>query len=340
MADEERFLLSSETTGADLAQNCLTYLKENTSKFESQTTVELIRAIKASSGDFIFDFSERDWARLADAALAIGSGALDRVTRRLTIQGTAKGWSTNFDYRPLAAQIHALAGPARKIRNAVAHRAKCTRAVLKVHDLENAVGFGHELTNMRFSTADEVRHWQKQSFYLFEEEGTVNSRFHLMYQKEWKNFCDEYNSLNFEITTYSTESLQSIVEKYLLGLTHEASKFNLKWNSVTKSESTSNPLNSNLISNITYDFKRKADQFTISIRIPNMNQSNYNSISIDLMELIELKTGLRHVDAMRGSKDPDLLNIDVYGAYTINHIRLALSEIEKYFQQKYPSGSK
>ncbi len=340
MSEMDRLSLGSATTGADIAQSCLAYLRENTAKLETQTTLELIQAIKGSSRNFKLDFGDRDWVRLADAALTIGSEAMDRVTRRLTIQGAAMGWSTDFDYRPLATQIHAVAGPARKIRNAIAHRAKCTRAILKAQDLKNSIGLGHELAGTRFATTDQVRDWQKRSFYLFEKIGSVNPRFHLMYQKEWLNFCDEYNAFNFGITTYSTEGLQSIFEKYLLGLSKEASKFNLRWDFVDKSDSTTSALKSKLNSNITYDFKRKEDQFTISIRIPEMNQNTYNSVSLDLMELIELKTGLKHIDAIRGGKDPDLLNIDVYGEYAMGHIKSALSEIEKYFQQKYPKGLK
>lgn len=328
--------LSPETTGLTLATACLAYLKGATTRLDDQTTQELVAAIKNASQGAELKLSDRDWARLADAALTIGSEALDRLTRRITILSTASGWSTDFDYRPIATQIHAMAGPARKIRNAIAHRAKCVRAVLKVQTESSATGFAEELAGSKYPTVDAVISWQKGSFKAFELQGSVNTRFHSMYYKEWEEFCKEWNEYNFGKPGTQPVGLESIFEKYISDLTSESTKFKLQWNYPPASNLSFFKVESN--NRITFDFKRKVENFTISIRIPNMQQKDFNSISIDLMDLIETTTGLKHIDTLRGGKDADLLNVEVYGDYSIGQLKIVIKEIEQYFEKTYPNG--
>jgi hypothetical protein len=70
--------IGSDTTGAVLATACLAYLKGATSRLDDQTTQELVAAIKRASQGAELNLSDKDWTRLADAALTIGSEALDR----------------------------------------------------------------------------------------------------------------------------------------------------------------------------------------------------------------------------------------------------------------------
>lgn len=325
-----------DTTGSVLATACLAYLKSETSRLDEQTTQELIAAIKKASQGAELNLSDKDWTRLADAALTIGSEALDRLTRRITILATATGWSTDSDYRPIATQIHAMSGPARKIRNAIAHRAKCVRAVLKVQTEGNSTGYTQELTGAMYGTADAVNSWQQASFKAFELQGSVNSRFHSMYHKEWEEFCKEWNEFNFGKVSTQRAGLESIFEKYISDLSSESSKFKLQWNN-SPSDNLSY-LRIEGSNQITFDFKRKAENFTISIRIPNMQQRHFNSISIDLMDLVETTTGLRHIDTLRGGKDTELLNVEVYGDYSMDQLKTVLKEIEQYFENEYPHG--
>jgi hypothetical protein len=328
--------IGQDTTGAALASACLEYLKGATSRFDDQTTQELVAAIKKASQGAELNLSDKDWTRLADAALTIGSGALDRLTRRITILASASGWSPDFDYRPIATQIHAMSGPARKIRNAIAHRAKCVRAVLKIQTDSNSTEFAVELANAKYSTIDEVISWQQGSFKAFELQGSVSLRFHSMYYKEWEEFCKEWNDFNFGKIGLKTSGLESIFEKYITDLSNESTKFKLQWNYPIGPELSYLRVTSKDL--ITFDFKRKAENFTISIRIPNMQQKDFNSISIDLMDLVENTTGLKHIDTLRGGKDADLLNVEVYGNYSMDQLKTVLNEFEKYFEQKYPDG--
>lgn len=336
MSQKGFMALSPDTTGAVLAATCLAYLKGATARLDDQTTEELVAAIKKASQGAELNLSDKDWTRLADAALTIGSEALDRLTRRITILATASGWSTDFDYRPIATQIHAMSGPARKIRNAIAHRAKCVRAVLKVQTESNATGYAEELAGAKYSTIDAVISWQRGSFRAFELQGSVNSRFHSMYHKEWEEFCNEWNEFNFGKLGTQTAGLESIFEKYIKTLSSESSKFKLQWNYPQSNNLSFLRVESK--NRITFDFKRKPENFTISIRIPNMQQKDFNSISIDLMDLVEMTTGLRHIDTLRGGKDADLLNVEVYGDYSMDQLKTVLNEIEQYFEKKYPYG--
>ncbi len=336
MSQKGFVVLSPDTSGSVLATACLAYLKSATSRLDDRTTQELVAAIKKASQGAELNLSDKDWTRLADAALTIGSEALDRLTRRITILATASGWSTDFDYRPIATQIHAMSGPARKIRNAIAHRAKCVRAVLKVQTEGDLTGYGEELAKSKYPTIDAVYSWQQGSFKAFELQGSVNSRFHSMYHKEWEEFCKEWNEFNFGKVNEKLEGLESIFEKYIRDLSNESSKFKLQWNYALNPNPSFLGVESKHL--ITFDFKRKAENFTISIRIPNMQQKDFNSISLDLMDLVETTTGLKHIDTLRGGKDADLLNVEVYGDYSMDQLKIVLKEIEQYFEKKYPRG--
>ena len=335
MSQKGLLVLNPNTDGAMLSSACLAYLKSVTSRLDAQTTTELVSAIVQASHGTELTLSEKDWTRLADAALTIGSDALDRLTRRITILAKANGGSPDTDYRPLATQIHALAGPARKIRNAIAHRAKCVRAVLKAQTENGISGNAKDLQMNKYPTQDDVVVWQQASFKVFETQGSVSSRFHSMYFKEWEEFCKEWNEFNFGRTGDKSIGLESIFEKYILGLSNETTKFKLLWNNATSADLKSYLDKKNAI---TFDFKRKAENFTVSIRIPNMQQRDFNTISIDLMDLVENSTGLRHIDTLRGGKDYELLNVEVYGAYNMEQLKIVLKEIEKYFELNYPNG--
>ena len=157
-----------------------------------------------------------------------------------------------------------------------------------------------------------------------------------MYYKEWDEFCKEWNDFNFGKIGLKPAGLESIFEKYIRDLSNESSKFKLQWNYTPSSNLSF--LRIGRDNQITFDFKRKAENFTISIRIPNMQQKDFNLISIDLMDLVENTTGLKHIDTLRGGKDADLLNVEVYGNYSMDQLKTVLKEFEQYFEKKYPHG--
>ena len=64
-----------------------------------------------------------------------------------------------------------------------------------------------------------------------------------------------------------------------------------------------------------------------------MTQKDYNTISLDLMDIVESSTGLKHIDTLRGGKDSDLLNVEVYGKYSMEQLKTVLEKIEQYFDR-------
>jgi len=54
------------------------------------------------------------------------------------------------------------------------------------------------------------------------------------------------------------------------------------------------------------------------------------------MDLVESSTGLKHIDTLRGGKDSDLLNVEVYGKYSMEQLKTVLEEIEQYFERNTP----
>ena len=304
-----------------------------------RTEDELIEALKASSGSTLVDMSDGQWKQLASAALTIGSFAIDKITRRLTLQGAKNGWSQGYDYRPIATQIHAIATPARKIINGLNYRGKCVRAVLKVQNFESVNSAGKELQVRLVTNLDQLKKWQSDSFVVFEKDKAVNERFHSMYQKEWEEFCEEWNAAKVELRFYSGSGFESILEKYLMRLSEESSKSNIQWQPVINVEGKRSRPDAMLTSGFTVNFKRKPEQLTFLVDIPNLTNSEFNSISLDLMDLIEQKTGIKCVETGRNlTNDPNVLQIDILGEFTMEQSKLALSEIDTYLTNRFPNG--
>ena len=304
-----------------------------------RTENELIEALKASSGSTLIDMSDGQWNQLASAALTIGSFAIDKITRRLTLQGAKNGWSQGFDYRPIATQIHAIATPARKIINGLNYRGKCVRAVLKVQNFDSTNNEGKELQVRLVTNLEELKKWQSDSFVVFEKDKAVNERFHSMYQKEWEEFCEEWNAAKVELRFYSGSGFESILEKYLMRLSEESSKSNIQWQPVINTAGKTSRPDAILTSGFTVNFKRKPEQLTFLIDIPNLSNSEFNSISLDLMDLIEQKTGIKYVETGRNLiNDTNVLQIDILGEFTMEQSKLALSEIDTYLTKRFPQG--
>jgi hypothetical protein len=332
--------LSPSTTGRDLATEHLTYLKSTVDDLTQRTEDELIEALKSSSGSTLVDMSPGQWKQLASAALTIGSFAIDKITRRLTLQGAKNGWSQGYDYRPIATQIHAIATPARKIVNGLNYRGKCVRAVLKVQNFDSANVEGKELQTRFVTNLDELKRWQSESFVAFEKDKAVNERFHSMYQKEWEEFCEEWNAAKVELRFYSGSGFESILNKYLMRLSEESSKSNIQWEPVIKTLGQRNRPDAMLASGFTVNLKRKPEQLTFLIDIPNLTNTDFNSISLDLMDLIEQKTGIKYVETGRNlANDPNVLQIDILGEFTMAQSKLALGEIDDYLMKRFPTGS-
>jgi hypothetical protein len=87
------------------------------------------------------------------------------------------------------------------------------------------------------------------------------------------------------------------------------------------------------------NLKRKPDQLTFLIDIPNLTNTEFNEISLDLIDLIDQKTGIKYVETERNPKnDPNVLQIDLLGVFTMDQSKQALSEIDTYLTKRFPNG--
>jgi hypothetical protein len=332
----EPFPLKSDTTGRDLAEAHLKYLKSTVDELAEQTVSQLIDALKSSSGPTLIDMSEDQWKQLANSALTIGSGAIDKITRRLTLQAAKYGWLQSYDYRPIATQIHAIATPARKIINGLNYRGKCVRAVLKLQNFDSANDAGKELQLRKVTNLEELRSWQSDCFAVFERDKTVSERFHSMYSKEWFEFCDEWNAAKIEMRYFGGIGFEAILAKYLVRLSEESSKSKIQWEPALSSMSQSSRLDGVLASGFPFELKRKPGQLTFAITIPILTDSELHATALDLMDVIEKVTGLDNVEiGFNGAKDPNILEVIIFGSYTSEQSKLALSEIDTYLKQHF-----
>ena len=332
----EPFLLGPDTTGRDLAEAHLRYLKATVDELAERTVNELIDALKASSAPTNVEMSDDQWRQLANAALTIGTLAIDKITRRLTLQAAKYGWSQSFDYRPIATQVHAIASPARKIVNGLNYRGKCVRAVLKVQNFDSENIAGKELQARRVSNLEQLRTWQSDSFAAFAQDKTVSERFHSMYAKEWFEFCEEWTAAKIEMRYFNGFGFESILTKYLMRMTEESSKSKIQWEPVINSGGRISRPDAILTAGFTIDFKRKPDQLTFLINIPNLSHTQFNEISLDLIDLIERGTGIKYVETGRNLKnDPDVLQIDILGDFTMAQVKRALGEIDNYLTKRF-----
>jgi hypothetical protein len=337
--DIEPFPLTAFTTGREIADAHLEYLKTTVETMTERTVNELIAALKSSSGSTLIDMSDDQWEQLANSALTIGSQAIDKITRRLKLQAAKYGWSQGYDYRPIATQIHAIAAPARKIINGLNYRGKCVRAVLKVQHSQSSGESESELHARLVTNLEQIQLWQSDSFAAFEKDKSVKERFHSMYKKEWDEFCSEWKTSKIEMRHFSGIGFESILIKYLMRLSEESSKSKIQWEPVLNFDGKIRRPDAVLSSGFMMDFKRKPDKLTFLINIPNLSNSDFNSVSLDLMDVIEQATGLKHVETGRDAlSNPSILQVDRLGEFTMEQSKRALGEIDSYLMKRFPKG--
>ena len=87
------------------------------------------------------------------------------------------------------------------------------------------------------------------------------------------------------------------------------------------------------------DFKRKPDRLSYLINILNLSNSDFNSVSLDLMDVIEQAAGLKHVETGRDPlSNPNILQVDILGEFTMEQSKRALGEIDSYLMKRFPKG--
>ena len=321
--------------GSRLSQAMLEYLNWECFEAESRNKDGVRQALSqiiygSGHGGKI---SERDLDRLAEATLTIGSFAIDRITRRLELIGAAAGWGESADYRAIAHQLHSVTGQARKLKNSVAQRRKCVKAILSKP--EKSVNDDQlTLDWLEIKNTNSLAEWTVNTFAAFKKSGQVKERFLTTYQYEWDAFTKD--AVGYLFTTHISEDqgIKSRYDKYIDIFVQEISKTNLKW--VSEAVTSTGKRADFAISNgVSIDLKKRPDHFSFIVTIPSNFESNFREIPLALMDLLEQKPGFKYVDISQPMADTHQMTIEIRDAYTMEEIAVAQTEILKYFEARF-----
>lgn len=329
-------LTLGNTQGARLAQALLEYLNWECFEAESknkEAVREALRQIISKSGHGN-DISERELERLVEATLTIGSFAIDRITRRLELIGAAAGWSSSTDYRALAHQLHSITGQARKLKNSVAQRRKCVKAILTRPDYSNQKPIDGVWEWTQIKDLDSLAKWTTHAFRVFRESEQVKERFITTYEYEWTAFTKDAIKYLFDPNTPENESLKSRYDKYIEIFTQEISKTNLKWLSEVVT-SNGKRVDFEISNGVAIDLKKRPDHFTFIVTIPSNFESNFHEIPLALMDLLEQRPGFKYVDISQSDGETHKMSIEIRDNYTMEQIAIAQSEILQYFDKRF-----
>ena len=321
--------------GSRLSQAMLEYLNWECFEAESRNKDGVRQALSqiiygSGHGGKI---SERDLDRLAEATLTIGSFAIDRITRRLELIGATAGWGESADYRAIAHQLHSVTGQARKLKNSVAQRRKCVKAILS--EPEKSVNDDQlTLDWLEIKNTNSLAEWTVNTFAAFKKSGQVKERFLTTYQYEWDAFTKD--AVGYLFTTHISEDqgIKSRYDKYIDIFVQEISKTNLKW--VSEAVTSTGKRADFAISNgVSIDLKKRPDHFSFIVTIPSNFESNFREIPLALMDLLEQKPGFKYVDISQPMADTHQMTIEIRDAYTMEEIAVAQTEILKYFEARF-----
>lgn len=328
-------LTFGNTRGHRLSQAMLEYLSWECFEAESRNK----QGVRQALSQIIYGtghggkISERDLDRLAEATLTIGSFAIDRITRRLELIGAAAGWGESADYRAIAHQLHSVTGQARKLKNSVAQRRKCVKAILSKP--EKSVNDDQlTLDWLEIKNTNSLAEWTVNTFAAFKKSGQVKERFLTTYQYEWDAFKSD--AIGYLFTTHISEDqgIKSRYEKYIDIFVQEISKTNLKW--VSEAVTSTGKRADFAISNgVSIDLKKRPDHFSFIVTIPSNFESNFREIPLALMDLLEQKPGFKYVDISQPMAETHQMTIEIRDAYTMDEIAIAQSEILQYFEKRF-----
>jgi hypothetical protein len=342
-----RIIPKEGMAGYKLLEELLAYLNWESQTVELQNRAKIIEALKSIFGDsqIFSNITERDYERLAEATLTIGSKALDRITLRLRMIGKSAGWSSDLDYRTLASVVHTVINQGRKLKNSSAQRKKCVKAVLGQANIKQIETFDSVDEGALFlKTVDEsnFKDWSEKIYKNFENSKVVNQRFIETYQNEWLEFivdAERYFFQNTEdVNPHSGLERQRYLtqkyEKYLMALLSDTSKTNLKW-AFEKAGSGGKRSDIAIDNGVTVDLKKRPDYFAFIVNIPGEVKSNFREIPLALMALLGKNPGFNYVDITQSANNSNQIEIQIHDKYDMEQIGAAQGEILKYFSQQF-----
>ena len=324
------------TRGARLSQAMLEYLNWECFEAESRNKDGVRQALRQmiSESGHGSEVSERELDRLAEATLTIGSFAIDRITRRLESIGKAAGWGESEDYRAIAHQLHSVTGQARKLKNSVAQRRKCIKAILTKPEFTNANQIDGTWELLEIKDVSSFTEWTRHAFKTFEKSGQVKERFLTTYEYEWDAFTKDAIRYLFVEGIPDDEAIKSRYDKYVDIFIREMSKTNLKW--VSEYVTSSGKRADFAINNgVSIDLKKRPDHFSFIVTIPSNFETNFREIPLALMDLLEQTPGFKYVDISQPMSESHQMTIEIHDTYTMEQIAIAQTEILKYFEKRF-----
>jgi hypothetical protein len=273
--------------------------------------------------------SPRDWDRLAEGALTIGSLAVNLIDLRLSAVIISQG--PNFDYRSLAHQIYSMSGPARRLKNAVALRRKCVKAVLASLDSIDP-DRQHGLIYNELRGPDQIYKWTQELFEHFASQGRVSIRFLSTYESEWKEFCldaIDYLASSKDMPRQLEPGFR--YDKHIQAMLSEAKKSKVVWNFQQVGPDSRHRPDIAGSNGVTVELKKRPDHFSFLIKIPSLYESKLSEAPLAIMGLLEKNPGFQSVDVARQSNDSRSIKIDIWDKYTMSQISIAQQEILDYF---------
>jgi hypothetical protein len=169
--------------------NFLEWESEGAAKQNQSLIIKSLKEILGQSHDSS-NISPRDWERLAEATLTIGSKAVDRIALRLRSIGQNVGWDSNIDYHDLASLVHSKINQGRKLKNASALTRKCVKAVIGKFQLAN--GSARGLLAQVVSRSN-FQLWANELFGVFVESATVKPQFQYIYKNSQLSIQDNFH---------------------------------------------------------------------------------------------------------------------------------------------------
>jgi hypothetical protein len=340
-----RIIPREGVAGYKLLGELSTYLNWESHSVELQNRAKIIEALKSIFGDsqIFSNITDRDYERLAEATLTIGSKALDRIALRLRMIGKSAGWSSDLDYRTLASVVHTVINQGRKLKNSSAQRKKCVKAVLGQANRDQ-IGFiesdqMHELF-VEIIKESNFKDWTDKIFFNFKRSNVVNQRFIETYQNEWRDFVGDAHryffqsqeSFNLKDKSEQSHYLTQKYEKYLMALLSDTSKTNLKW-AFEKAGSGGKRSDIAIDNGVTVDLKKRPDYFAFIVNVPGEVKSDLRKIPLALMALLEKNPGFNHVDIPQPANNSSQIEIQIHDKYDMEQIGVAQGEILKYFAE-------
>ena len=316
----------------------LEWESEGAAKQNQSLIIKSLKEILGQSHDSS-NISPRDWERLAEATLTIGSKAVDRIALRLRSIGQNVGWDSSIDYRDLASLVHSKINQGRKLKNASALTRKCVKAIIGKFELANGP-VRDRLADVVFRS--NFQQWADELFGVFVESATVRPQFQYIYKTEWESFIKNAEDYFFQTedswsgkkvwTGYS--KVLPKYEKFLEALVSDTSKTNLNW--AFEKVSSSGKRDDIVINNgVTVNLKRRPEYFSFTVKIPSSFKSNFSEIPLALMDLLENNPGFQHVDITQIGNESNQIEIQIFDKYEMKQIHEAQNEILNYFKKRF-----